>query len=150
MVKTLPTNAGDLGSIPGLGRHPRRREGQPTPVFLPWAFHGQWSLLGYSSWGHKESDTTEWLTLSVSVKHTHTHTPFSAVTTVLPKCMPIASLINESPCLQVSSPLIHHPLRTLQYVPGDGHCTIHWACLDFSSCVCVYLVLGSFIPCEDL
>ena len=26
-------------------------------------FHGQRSLYGYSSWGHRESDTTEWLTL---------------------------------------------------------------------------------------
>ena len=28
-------NAGDLGSIPGLGRSPWRRAWQPTPVFLP-------------------------------------------------------------------------------------------------------------------
>ena len=28
-------NAGDLGSIPGLGRFPWRRKWQPTPVFLP-------------------------------------------------------------------------------------------------------------------
>ena len=30
-----------------------------TPVFLPGNFHGQNSLLGYSPWGHKESDVTE-------------------------------------------------------------------------------------------
>ena len=35
-----------------------RREWQPTPVFLPGEFHGQ-----RSPWGHKELDTTEWLTL---------------------------------------------------------------------------------------
>ena len=28
-------NAGDLGSIPGLGRSPGRRKWQPTPVSLP-------------------------------------------------------------------------------------------------------------------
>ena len=28
-------NAGDLGSIPLLGRFPWRKEGLPTPVFLP-------------------------------------------------------------------------------------------------------------------
>ena len=28
-------NAGDLGSIPGLGRSPEGRAWQPTPVFLP-------------------------------------------------------------------------------------------------------------------
>ena len=34
---------------------------QPTPVLLPGKFHGRRSLVGYSSWGRKESDTTEWL-----------------------------------------------------------------------------------------
>ena len=33
MVKNLPINAGDLGSIPGLGRSPGRRKWQPSPVF---------------------------------------------------------------------------------------------------------------------
>ena len=36
----------------------------PTPVFLHGEFHGQRSLAGYSPWGHKESDTTESLSLS--------------------------------------------------------------------------------------
>ena len=36
-----------------------RKEQQPIPVFLPGKFHGQRSLAGYSSWGQKESDTTE-------------------------------------------------------------------------------------------
>ena len=34
-----------------------RRKWQPTPVFLPGEFHGQWGL--YSPWGRKESGTTE-------------------------------------------------------------------------------------------
>ena len=29
-----------------------------TPVFFPGEFHGQRSLLGYSPWDRKESDTT--------------------------------------------------------------------------------------------
>ena len=33
-----------------------------TPVFLPGESHGQRSLAGYSLWGHKELDVTEWLT----------------------------------------------------------------------------------------
>ena len=37
----------------------------PTPVFLPGEFHRQRSLAGYSPGGHEESDTTEWLTLSL-------------------------------------------------------------------------------------
>ena len=44
-------NAGNLGSIPGLGRFPWRRESLPTPVFRPGEFHGL-----YSPWGRKESE----------------------------------------------------------------------------------------------
>ena len=40
---------------------PLRRKWQPAVVFLPGKFHGQRSLVGYSPWGHKESDTTEQL-----------------------------------------------------------------------------------------
>ena len=36
-----------------------RRKWQPTPVFLPGESHGQRSLVVYSPWGSKESDTTE-------------------------------------------------------------------------------------------
>ena len=38
-----------------------RRKWQPTPVLLPGESNGQRSLAGCSSWGHKESDTTEQL-----------------------------------------------------------------------------------------
>ena len=46
---------------PWVGKIPWRRKWQPTPVSLPGKFHGQRSLAGYSPWGHKESDTIEWL-----------------------------------------------------------------------------------------
>ena len=36
---------------------------QPTPVFLHAESYGQRSLAGYSPWGCKELDATEWLTL---------------------------------------------------------------------------------------
>ena len=61
MVKNPPANTGDTrdaGSIPGLERS-WIRKWQPTPVFLPGKFHGQGSLVGYSSWDCKESDMTE-------------------------------------------------------------------------------------------
>ena len=41
---------------------PLEKELLPTPVFLPGEFHEQRSLAGYSSWDHKESDTTKQLT----------------------------------------------------------------------------------------
>ena len=54
------------GFDPWVGKIPWRRNWQPTPVFQPGKrSHGQRSLVGYSLWGCKESDTTE---------HTHTHT----------------------------------------------------------------------------
>ena len=51
-----------------FGKIPWRREWQPTPVFLPGEFCGQRRLAGYSPWGHKELDTTEGLTFSLSLE----------------------------------------------------------------------------------
>ena len=52
-------NAGYLGLIPGSGRSSGEGNRQPTPVLLPGKFRGWKSLVGYSPWGRKESDTTE-------------------------------------------------------------------------------------------
>ena len=43
-----------------IGKIPWRRAWQPTPVFLPRESHGQRSLAGYSPWGCKELDKTQW------------------------------------------------------------------------------------------
>ena len=65
MVKNPPANAGDLGSIPGSRRPPGGGHGNPTLVFLPAEFHGQRSLMGYSPWSRKKSDTIERQTLEL-------------------------------------------------------------------------------------
>ena len=47
MVKNPPANAEDtrnVGLIPGFRKMPRRRKGQPTPVFFLRTPHGQRSL----------------------------------------------------------------------------------------------------------
>ena len=44
-----------------VGKIPGRSKWQPTAVFLPGKSYGQRSLVGYSPWGRKESDTTEQL-----------------------------------------------------------------------------------------
>ena len=100
--KKSACNAGDPGSIPGLGRCPGegigytlqytwaslvaqlviclqcgrpkfdpwvrkipwRRDRLSTPVFWLGEFHEL-----YSPWGHKESDTTTWFSLSLSLWH---------------------------------------------------------------------------------
>ena len=51
VVKNLPVNAEDtgyVGLIPGSGRSPGGRNGNPLPVFVPGESHGQRSLAGYS------------------------------------------------------------------------------------------------------
>ena len=73
MVKNLPVM--QETRVQALGwEDPLEKEGQLTPVFLPGEFHGQRSLVGYSSWGCKELDTTERLT------HTHAQTRESLIT----------------------------------------------------------------------
>ena len=61
MVKNLPAMQ-EPGFNPWVRKIPWRRKWQPTPVFLLAKSHEQRSLAGYSSWGYKESDTTERLT----------------------------------------------------------------------------------------
>ena len=60
LVKPLPTS-GRPGFNPWVGKISWKWKWQPTPVFLPGKSHGQRSLVGYSSWGRKESDTAELL-----------------------------------------------------------------------------------------
>ena len=52
-------NAGDLGSIPELGRFPGGGHGNPLQCSCLENPHGQRSFAGYSPWGRKESDMTE-------------------------------------------------------------------------------------------
>ena len=63
VVKNLPANARDerIWFNPWVRKIPCSRKWQPTLVFLPGKYHGQRRLVGYSPWGHKESDTTQQL-----------------------------------------------------------------------------------------
>ena len=64
MVKNLPTMQENRFE-PWVGKISWRREWLSTPVFLLGKPSGQRNLAGYSPWGHKESDMTERLTLSL-------------------------------------------------------------------------------------
>ena len=64
-----------------------RRTWQPTTAFLPGESHGQKSPSGYSPWGHKESDTTECLTLTFSFLWTWVHDEESRRTSRMSKFM---------------------------------------------------------------
>ena len=64
-VKNPPANAGDLGSIPSLGRSPEEGNGYPLQYSCPEnpIDRGAWWA---NLWGNKQSDMTERLTLSLS------------------------------------------------------------------------------------
>ena len=67
MVKNLPAMQGT--QVRFLGQEDPLEEGMAIHlfmlVFLPGESHGQRSLVGYSPWGCKQSDTTEQLTLTL-------------------------------------------------------------------------------------
>ena len=50
-------NVGDLGLIPGLGRSPGIKKGNPLQYSCLENPHGQGSVVGYSSWCCKELET---------------------------------------------------------------------------------------------
>ena len=60
--KVSACNAGNLSSIPGLGRSPGGGHGNPLHYSCLENSHGQRSLVGYSPWGRTESAMTEQLT----------------------------------------------------------------------------------------
>ena len=62
MIKNLPANtedAGNVSSIPGLGRSTGGGNGNPFQYSCLEKCHGQMSLAGYNPCGRKEVDTTE-------------------------------------------------------------------------------------------
>ena len=67
--KESACKAGDLGSIPGLGRSPGGWHGNPLQYSCLENPHGQRSLAGYSPWGLKESDMTEQLSTAGKKYH---------------------------------------------------------------------------------
>ena len=56
-VKRLPTAQDTRVQSLGQGVPPEKEMATHSSI-LAWKIHG-WSLVGYSPWGHKESDTTE-------------------------------------------------------------------------------------------
>ena len=57
--KESACNVGELGLTPGLERSPGGGHGNPLQYSCLENPHGQRSLVGYSPWGRKKSDTTE-------------------------------------------------------------------------------------------
>ena len=61
VVKNLPANSGNMGSILGSGRSPEEWNRNPLQFSCLGKSNRQRSLAGYSPWGCKESHTTEQL-----------------------------------------------------------------------------------------
>ena len=59
--KASAYNAGDLSSIRGLGRSPGEGNDNPHQYSCLENPRDRRSLVGYSPWGRKESDTAEWV-----------------------------------------------------------------------------------------
>ena len=76
---------GDLGSIPGLGRSPG--EGKDYPL----QYSGLENSMDYSPGGRKELDTTEQLSLSLSLSRKHV--PASSLPVVLSTISPHIHLL---------------------------------------------------------
>ena len=70
MVKNLPANAGDTGSIPRSERSPGEGNGKLLQYSCLQNFHAQRNLAGYSPRSCKGLNTTE---------HTHTQSPGSII-----------------------------------------------------------------------
>ena len=70
--KEFACNAGDLSSIPGLGRSPEREHGNTLQYSCLENSYRQRSLAVYSPRGHKELATTEQLSI-------HTYSPDSTI-----------------------------------------------------------------------
>ena len=102
VVKNPPANTGNIrgmGSVPGSGRSPGEWNSNPLQCSGLENPHGQRSLVGYSPWDLKESDTTEQLTLSCKQ--------------ALPECL-TSALISQVP------PVGPLPSFTFPICPGDS------------------------------
>ena len=114
---------------PWVGKIPWGRKWRLIPVFLPREFHRQRSLVGYSLWSCTQSDTTEWLTLSL---------PLAACTDLWPHGTAIWAAESSSS----ASPDCHShhhssclkPRGPQATVPAQGHqkphtcllCSVRW------------------------
>ena len=81
VVNNPPASAGDSGLIPGSGRSLEEKMATGSSI-LAWII--KWTEEpGYNPWGHKELNTTEWLTQHdnsmikrVHPKHVHSKSKF--------------------------------------------------------------------------
>ena len=80
--------------VQSLGQEdPVEKEMATHSSVLAWEIHGQRSLVGYSPWGHKESDTTE-----INLANTHMLINYSSFPTRVASL--VAQLVKNLPTMQ--------------------------------------------------
>ena len=122
--KESTCNAGGPRFDPGVGKIPWRRKWQPAPVLLPGELHGQRILVGCSPWGHKDSDTTEWLTLSLLYTARNLANWFCFSTHQRKQLLLISCLQNQrTVCLLSVTP---QPSGTWHFSTREGISTAPW------------------------
>ena len=106
------------------------------------------SLEGYSPWGDKEMDTTEWLTFSLQFSY-----PLKGKITLYTNCVSIVvvqslycvlTLCNPMDCSMSGLPVLHHLLKlaqTLVHWVGDAPPTISSSVIPLPSCLQSFLGL---------
>ena len=104
---------------------PWSRKWQPIPVFLPGKFHEQRSLVGYSPWGHKKSDTTEQQIPSLSHVSTDWFQMYLFFT--LDYDFTLCYILNCCALWPLGA-----PSSWLLYPPDWSHSFIFWALLKLS------------------
>ena len=103
--KECTCNAGDLSSIPGLGRSPGGGHGNPLQ------YSGLENSMVYSPWGRKQLDTTEWLSL-------HWLLEFLVCRLTVPCCCSVAksclTLCDPTNCSTPGFPVLYYLLKFAQ------------------------------------
>ena len=114
----------NCGFDPWVRKIPWSRKCQPTPVFLPGKSHGQRSLVGYSSWGLKELDTTEglpYLSLPRTALNYLVLKPFS-----LQVCCHLPCWLSLLHLFIVWTLSNSHLSMALQVIQAAVQCHFHW------------------------
>ena len=145
-------SAGDLGSIPGLGRFFREGYGNPLQGvgwrILPGESHVQRSLEGYSPWGRTELDTTEWL--STAIWYTLKVNRWTIMTKRLNPAL-ISQIPSKTSCISHTQNSLESVLQMLTNKPNWGHsCWVESHFLGkpsfLRSIMAYYMLLLCYIP----
>ena len=125
-AKEYACNGGDLGSILGLGRPPGEGNSYPLQYSCLENPHGQRSLMGYSPWGCKELDTTEWQAHQQSlhiVFYANPETAFQKMFSLL-RYFPFSSF--PGVVREVNNLLLSFKIHSLLIISSHPECFYEW------------------------